>query len=337
MATIQKIHRAKGNVYRVLIRKKGFRTITKVFDRKINAIEFAQQIEGDRRKHLAYTNSDLLKLTLSEIVDLYLSINRKNTRPQEQKHKLNLWKKELGHKLIINITKTDISKTLSNLKSSLSNATINRYRAAISAVFTYACQHHDLSTNPVTLIPSLPENNQRTRYLSDDERVALLQACRTSKWNKLYLIVLMAITTGARKGELLRLEWSSIDFQKKTAYVATTKNGLPKVLPLTNDVLKELKKFKCQEPQLIFNSEIKTYKPYEFFKPWKIALNQASIQDFRFHDLRHTTASYLAQNGASLLEIADVLGHKQIQMTKRYTHLCINHKQKLINDVMSDI
>lgn len=99
----------------------------------------------------------------------------------------------------------------------------------------------------------------------------------------------------------------------------------------------ELNKFKDQEPQLIFNSEIKPNKPYEFYKLWKKALAQAQIEDFRFHDLRHTTASYLAQSGASLLEIADVLGHKQIQMTKRYAHLCIEHKSKLINRVMSDM
>jgi len=63
----------------------------------------------------------------------------------------------------------------------------------------------------------------------------------------------------------------------------------------------------------------------------------AEVSNFRFHDLRHTTASYLAQSGASLLEIADVLGHKQISVTKRYAHLCIDHKEKLINSVMSNI
>ena len=73
------------------------------------------------------------------------------------------------------------------------------------------------------------------------------------------------------------------------------------------------------------------------FKEWIKALKRADIKEFRFHDLRHTCASYLAQNGASLLEIADVLGHKQIQMTKRYAHLCVSHKQKLIEKYLDDI
>ena len=78
-------------------------------------------------------------------------------------------------------------------------------------------------------------------------------------------------------------------------------------------------------------------KPYVFYKSWKKAVNEAELIDFRFHDLRHTTASYLAQNGATLLEIADVLGHKQIEVTKRYAHLCIEHKSSLINRVMGSI
>jgi len=109
----------------------------------------------------------------------------------------------------------------------------------------------------------------------------------------------------------MNLRWKDIDFDRQTAYVKTTKNGQPKVLPLTDEVVKELNRFKEQEPELIFNSQIKTDKPYEFYKLWKKALEQAEIEDFRFHDLRHTTASYLAQSGASLLEIAEILGHKQ--------------------------
>jgi integrase len=106
---------------------------------------------------------------------------------------------------------------------------------------------------------------------------------------------------------------------------------------LTNDVVKELTKFRQQDSPLIFNSEIKPDKAFHFNKQWKRALNEAQVDNFRFHDLRHTTASYLAQSGASLLEIADVLGHKQISVTKRYAHLCIDHKSQLINKVMKDI
>ena len=152
----------------------------------------------------------------------------------------------------------------------------------------------------------------------------------------LYLLVLMAITTGARRGELLCLRWNDIDFEKQVAYVNNTKNGEAKALPLTIDVINELQVFNQNDSSLIFGSKI-TSKPYVFYKPWKRAVDEAELIDFRFHDLRHTTASYLAQNGATLLEIADVLGHKQIEVTKRYAHLCIEHKSSLINRVMGGI
>ena len=153
----------------------------------------------------------------------------------------------------------------------------------------------------------------------------------------MYPLVLMAITTGARKGELLNLRFDDIDFDRQTAYVKTSKNGQPRVLPLTDEVTTELSRLNNQEATLIFNSEIVPDKPMCFTKQWKRVLKNAEVNNFRFHDLRHTTASYLAQNGASLLEIADVLGHKQIQMTQRYAHLCIDHKSRLINRTMSNM
>ena len=149
--------------------------------------------------------------------------------------------------------------------------------------------------------------------------------------------MLLAITTGARKGELTKLRWNDIDFDRRTAYVATTKNGQPKVLPLTDSVIRELQLFDSKDSSLIFASKVKEDVPYCFTKPWKKALEDVDIKDFRFHDLRHSCASYLAQSGASLLEIADVLGHKQISVTKRYAHLCIEHKANLINRVLGGI
>jgi integrase len=102
-------------------------------------------------------------------------------------------------------------------------------------------------------------------------------------------------------------------------------------------VIKELEMFDCKDSSLIFASKVKEEVAYCFTKPWKKALEDGEINDFRFHDLRHCCASYLAQSGASLLEIADVLGHKDISVTKRYSHLCIEHKVSLINRVMGDI
>ena len=336
MAYIQKVTRKKDVAYRVYIKKAGVKRVSKTFDTKRLAVQFVNSIESDRSKLVSYNNTKS-QIKLSVIIDKYLSTEYKGSRLKDEKAKLDFWAEHLGSKQIRDIVKSDISTTLSHLQEHLSNATVNRYKAAISVVFNYACREFDLPDNPIRHVRSLSEPRGRIRFLSDDERSRLFEAVRQSSWDKLYLLVLLAITTGARKGELLGLRWTDVDFDRQTAFVETTKNGQPKVLPLTDSVVIELSKFKDQEPALIFNSEIKTDKPFCFNKQWKKALLSADIENFRFHDLRHTCASYLAQNGASLLEIADVLGHKQIQMTKRYAHLCVSHKQKLIEEYFGEI
>ena len=336
MAYIQKVKRKQDTVYRVFILVDKEKRITKTFSTKSSAVQFVNSIESDRNKLLAYTQSKSHSL-LSVVIDKYLRSEYKGTRVNDERVKLNFWIKALGDKPIIDTTTTDINDALSALPVHLKNATINRYVAAISVVFSYACREYDLPENPVRKIPSLPENNERIRFLSEAERTRLFSSCRASQWDKLYLLVLLAITTGARKGELTKLRWNNIDFDRRTAYVSTTKNGQPKVLPLTNSVIKELKLFDTKDNSLIFASKVKVEVAYCFTKPWKKALEDAEIKDFRFHDLRHSCASYLAQSGASLLEIADVLGHKQISVTKRYAHLCIEHKSSLINRVMGGI
>ena len=336
MSTIQKISRAKGIVYRVLIRKSGMKAITKTFPTKKEAVQFSQKIEGNIREQIAFTSLDN-KLTFKELAGDYLVKECSVKQPKERAAKLEFLVKHIGIKQVGSITSSDVYNALDCLPKHLSNATYNRYKAVASVVFNYACRQYNLISNPIGLIPSKPEDNHRVRYLSTSERKRLLKACRGVSWSKLYLLVLTAITTGARRGELLGLGWNDIDFERQTAYVQTTKNGQPKVLPLTDDVVKELTKFRQQDGSLIFNSEVKPDKAFCFNKQWKKALILAEVDNFRFHDLRHTTASYLAQSGASLLEIAEVLGHKQISVTQRYAHLCIDHKQRLINSVMSDL
>ena len=333
MATIQKLMNKKGVSYRVQIRRKGLPNIFKTFTNKQDARRFALRIEESKSAHRAYSS----KLIFNTLVEMYLTNEYLGTKPQMQRSRLKHWLNHMGEMPINDIDKDDIAAGLDKLPNEFSNATINKYKKLTSVVFNYGIRELGLTENPTRYIRSLPEKKGRTRYLSDNERNRLFKACRASKWEKLYLLVLMAITTGARRGELLSLRWNDIDFERRTAYVSTTKNGQPKVLPLTDSVIRELQLFNKNDSSLIFASKVKENVAYCFTKPWKKALEDGEIEDFRFHDLRHSCASYLAQSGASLLEIADVLGHKQISVTKRYAHLCIEHKSSLINRVMSKI
>ena len=223
----------------------------------------------------------------------------------------------------------------------LSPATLNRYAASIAAVFTWAVKKRIVPKgwiHPCRSMERRAENNEQTRFLSDAERGRLLTACRGARWPGLYALVLLALTTGGRKSELTGLHWNDLDMARGIAHVGTTKNGDPKVLPLVPNVVAAINLLPVTAPDhLVFRSKRDHTKPFAFEPLFAQALNDAKIQKFRFHDLRHSCASMLAQNGATLLEIADLLGHRQLQVTKRYAHLASGHKAALVNRVLGAI
>ncbi|MBK6863385.1 MAG: site-specific integrase [Ideonella sp.] len=182
-----------------------------------------------------------------------------------------------------------------------------------------------------------PRTTEGIRFLSDDERRRLLDACKTSKWPRLYLLVLLALTTGARRGELVGLRWSDFDIERAVVHVARTKNGDAKVLPLVPAVVEEVQHLAGAPGALVFASKRVPGQAYSFETRWVAALKAAGVKAFRFHDLRHSCASLLAQNGATLLEIGDLLGHRQVSMTKRYSHLAASHRSALVNRVLGDL
>jgi integrase len=212
-----------------------------------------------------------------------------------------------------------------------SGAAVNRYLATLSHVYTLAWREWRLvQSNPLREISKKKEARGRVRFLSDAERDALLAACAKSDWPALQALVLLAISTGARRGELINLRWRDVDLKAARATVHESKNGDPRMLPLVGKALAALRELKLQgsaASEWVFQQPSGFPGPYESFDAhWYAALEAAGVRDFRFHDLRHSCASYLAANGASLLEIADTLGHRTMAMVKRYSHLTQTHK-----------
>ena len=200
------------------------------------------------------------------------------------------------------------------------NATVNRYFAALSHAFTVAVSEWQWCTDdPVHRIRKTRETQGRTRYLSETERRDLLAACQKSRNPYLYTVVVLALTTGARRGELLSLRWPNVDLKRGVLTFQTTKNGETRTVPLPSFALEALVKHAAQRyggGHFVFpNATDKG--PMSIRGAFRGALKHAGVRDFRFHDLRHTAASYLAMNGASLLEIAEILGHKTLAIVKR--------------------
>lgn len=221
-----------------------------------------------------------------------------------------------------------------------SGATLNRYLVALAALFAWARRERLVPRGfdaPTKYVEKNKEARGRVRYLSDIERDRLLAACRESSWPRLYLFVLMALTTGGRRGELLALRWCDVDFERGEAELHDTKNGDRRILVLLPQVADEMEKFAPKEPHksdmLIFRSRLRPSQPYSTAKVFNEAVAAARLKDFRFHDCRHCTASYMAQQGASLLEIADTLGHRQLRMVQRYAHLNTDSRRRLMTRV----
>jgi integrase len=216
-----------------------------------------------------------------------------------------------------------------------SPATVNRYLSSLSHLFTVAMHEWNLvDRHPVREVTRQTEPLGRSRFLTDHERRRLFYQCRRSGWPQLYFLVLLAITTGARRSELINLRWSdvSLSAQKPAIHVRESKNGDARFLPLIGRSLAVVQALQRRrhplEDDYLFPAPNGRKGPYRAFdKHWHQALDAAGIDNFRFHDLRHTCASYLAGDGATLLEIADVLGHRSLRVTLRYVHLGTGHKR----------
>lgn len=279
-------------------------------------------------------------MKLCEIISTYISeiLPRKRPKTQiNQRHQLEFWSKHLGDMNIADIKPLDIIKIRRLIQGS--DSTKNIYMAALRHLFTIAIREFGATNeNPILKVSNLKNPRGRVRYLSDEERKNLLIATEESSNRYLHLVVLLALTTGARKMEIMNLTWSDIDIDKKMIYFRETKNGEVRTLPIVHKVGEFLlEHFKNSKTSLIFPSARNLKRPIDIRSPFAQALKCAGIVNFHFHDLRHSCASYLVMNGASLNEIAEVLGHKSLNMVKRYAHLSTSHISKVVNSMANKI
>jgi integrase len=318
--------------YRAQIRRRGFPPVTATFERKTDADQWSRETESDMSRRRYFPQHEAERHTLADLIDRQLE-TVKMDRPHDYERQrviLGWWKEKLGDYTLATITPDLIGRHRDQLqtKEKLAPGTVNRYLSALSKAFSNAVKEwHWLADNPLRRVSKKTEPRGRVRYLSDEERERLLEACRNSECKPLYLIVLFALTTGMRRGELLGLRWPDIDLERRTAVLHNTKNGDRRSVPIVPevaDLLREHGKVRKLDNDLVFTSDDPSVI-WDFDKHWYQALKAAKVKDFRFHDLRHTAASYLAMSGATVPELAAVLGHRTLQMVKRYAHLSDGH------------
>lgn len=366
MATIRKRKNANGTTsYRVVIRLKGYKPESATFERLTDARAWASATETDMKAG-RYFGTAKTK-TLADLIDKYEQspANQLKSWPGVKSY-LDWWRAKAGNEMLKEITAPRIAEWRDELMKSekrrgqgtLSGATVNRTLAALSSALSYAVKELEwLERNPCQRIKKAPEAPGRVRFLSDEEMQALMKALRASSHPDLLVAALLALTTGARKSEILNLRWSQIDFTRRTITLAhgETKNNQGRPLALSGevaDLMMKRSKVRSINDDRVFPPP-KGRKELELRSPWKEALVQANIDvryenrkgrskavdagealpkqtsDFRWHDLRHTAASYLTMEGVSAIEIARVLGHKTLAMTLRYSHLAAERVTEL--------
>jgi integrase len=343
MATIEKRTTDNGTAYRAKVRLRGFPSESATFERLTDAKNWASKIERDMKEGRYFGMAK--RHTFKELADEY--------EPHaKDKVRLEYWRGVFGSLLLADLTPDRIAKQRDKLlaedttrfatpptgdketdakraKAKRSGPTVNRFLAALSVCLAHGVKElRWLESNPCELIKKPAESRGRVRFLSDDERTKLLGACRPHA--DLYLALVLALTTGARRMEVMSLRWGQIDFARKVITLHDTKNGERRSLPLVGEaftLLQARSKVRNLKDDRIFPPTAKARKAeyLDLRAPWEDALKAAGIADFHWHDLRHTAASYLAMSGVSLVEIAKVLGHRTLAMVARYSHLSDGH------------
>lgn len=340
MAIIDERKQKDGKVsYRVRIRLKGHPTQTASFTRKTDAHRWAASTESSIREGRHFKQSEAKRHTLADLVDRYIRDvlpQKSDSMERDQYTQLGWWKEKIGEKLLSDVTPALIAEHRDLLLKEKgfrgkkrAPSSVNRYLAALSHAYTIAIKEWGwVDDSPVRKVTKPKEPRGRVRFLDDDERSRLLKACQKSENPFLYAIVVLALSTGARKMEILNLTWGDIDVNRKIAIIQESKNDERRALPLVAHALEEIKEIarvRRRIDTILVFPDSTGKKPVDLRVAWEEALKEGKIKNFRFHDLRHSAASYLAMNGASLSEIAEVLGHKTLQMVKRYSHLSDQH------------
>lgn len=349
MANIEKRIAKDGSIsHRVKVRLKGFPSQHATFDRLTDAKRWAQQTEAAIREGRHFKTSEAKRRTLGEMIDRYIQ-EVIPSKPKNQRNRilqLSWWKTELGQYSLADVSPALIAENRDKLArcatsrgNSRSPSTVVRYMAALSHAYTIAVKEWGwLDDSPMRKVTKPKEPRGRVRFLSDEERNQLLRACKESSSPYLYPITVLALSTGGRRMEVIGLRWADIDFTRCVITLHETKNGERRILPLAGHALELIKTLRQTNLDSIFVFPSKNAKaPIDIRTPWESALKRAGIVDFKFHDLRHSCASYLAMNGASLAEIAEILGHKTLQMVKRYAHLSDSHTSKVVASMNTKI
>jgi len=310
----------RQNKWQVRIRLSNYPTVTKTFNKKSHALQWARETEIQIEKGLLTTGYDKAEETLGEVLERYLS----EVTPSKRGHEVEAIRLRKLMCDPIAATKFGYLKPSHLIKyrnqrlKEVSGSTVKKELSLISDVFETAIKEWDMpiNGNPIRQITKPKENKPRDRRLENDEEERLLLACSQSRNPYLLPFVIVATETTMRRGELLKLERQHLNLNNRTAYLPMTKNGDSRTVPLSTRAIATLNKIPIHISGKVFPLSETALRGL-----WNRACRRAGINDLHLHDLRHEGTSRLFELGLNIMEVSAITGHKDLKMLKRYTHL----------------
>lgn len=320
MATITK---TQSGTWKAQVRRIGVPAVTKTFYTKHDAEVWSRSVESEHDRGAFVNRSEADRVTVGELMDRYIQeVTPQKRSAKNDKQRMLFLKKSFGHFIVSQLQSKDIATFRDQrLAEGRQGATVVKEIGSLRHLLDVSIKDWGipLVSNVALLVRKPKQARGRDRRLVAGEEGRLFDACQRSKSTLLYPLVILALETAMRLGELLALEWKHIDLNKQTAYLPMTKNGEARVVPLSRRAVETLRFI----PRYIQSLRVFWVwaKADSFENVWRRAVARAGIEDLRFHDLRHEATSRLFEKGLNVMEVAGVTGHKTIQMLKRYTHL----------------
>ncbi len=258
--------------------------------------------------------------------------NKKPSAKTRERSQMRTLERDFGEKCLHEITRLDIERWKMKRKKEVKPSTVNRELAVLKGFFSRAVEWGRCKDHPARGIKTFKGIKNRLRYLMPDEIRILLSNCA----EHIKPIVIVAVHTGMRKSEVLGLRRDQVDFEQGIITLTDTKNSERRDIPMNETVKATLRAIDGTSTEFCrtfyFASRIKRGSPYHWIDmSFHEALRKSKIEDFRFHDLRHTFASNLVMAGEDLNTVGELLGHKDPKTTRIYAHLSPAFKKKAVN------
>jgi len=320
MATIRQF--PNGN-WQAIVRRRGSKPVSKTFKTNVEAARWGRLIESEIDRGVFVDRVEAERTTIAALIDRYLAkVTPRKKSARQEKQRLLFLKRHFGPFSAAALRNYHVSEYRDRrLAEGLAGATVVKEMNSLAHLFNKAIRDWGmpLVANPVTQVGRPQVARGRDRRLSSHELTMLLAACRESRSPMLETIVVVAIETGMRLGELLALDWRHIDRTTRVATLPDTKTGEARRVPLSPKALSALDAL----PRHIGTSRVfwRWGRSDSLENAWRRAVAKAGIDDLHFHDLRHEATSRLFERGLALPEVAAITGHKTWQMLRRYTHL----------------